>query len=81
MAPYQKPTVEEVEDEARRHKEAGIRIQILGSHAGPGVVPTATTTPPPPPSSSAAQEAARRLRKRKCAWEGAPRPFIPTVCR
>lgn len=79
MAPYQKPTVEEVEDEAgRRHKESGIRIQILGG-TGTGQysaapIPTNTATTP-------SYDAARRLRKRKCAWEGVQRPFIPTVCR
>lgn len=38
MAPYQKPTVEEIEDEARRIKENGIRMQVVGLSSAAAVV-------------------------------------------
>lgn len=71
MAPYQKPTVEDVEDEIRKNQEHGFRGQAPGM--GNQTWATATVL-------TAAVET-KRLRKRKCAWEGAQRPFIPNVCR
>lgn len=69
MAPYQKPTVEEVEDEHRKYEENGIRVQINGM---------GNTT-----YSTAAD--AKRLRKRKCPWESSQRlgkaTAIPASCR
>ncbi|KAJ4393352.1 hypothetical protein N0V93_002560 [Gnomoniopsis smithogilvyi] len=57
MAPYQKPTVEEVEDEQRKYKEnmANGQINELGN------------------SNHSTAMDARRLRKRKCPWETSQR--------
>lgn len=73
MATYQKPTVEEIEDEARRNRDNGIRIQITS-------LGNATMT------STAAAAEARRLRKRKCPWEstqgmGRMRTVPAAACR
>lgn len=71
MAPYQKPTVEEIEDEARRIKENGIWIHVVGlgnlTHA------TATATATSAASASALVTEAKRLRKRKCPWDSTQR--------
>lgn len=72
MARYQKPYVEEVEDEARnRFKDTGARVQIV-EVGNPAAVTTPTAD-------------ARRLRKRKCPWESmqplGKSVFMPTACR
>lgn len=71
MAPYQKPTVEEVEDEYRRKcSENGIRIQ-------PFELPST--------AFSSAMAEAKRLRKRKCPWDNTQRlskmVAVPAHCR
>lgn len=74
MAPYQKPTVEEVEDEYRRTcSENGIRM------FQPFELASAVL-------SSAVATEAKRLRKRKCPWDNAPRlgkmkNAVPAYCR
>lgn len=69
MAPYQKPTVEEVEDEHRKYKENGIRVQV--NEISNASYWTAAD--------------AKRLRKRKCPWESSQRlgkaTAIPTSWR
>lgn len=72
MAQYQKPTVEEIEDEARKNKENGYRIQVFEVGVGDTDLWPAVAE-------------AKRLRKRKCPWENTQRlgkmTCMPTACR
>lgn len=72
MARYQKPTVEEIEDEARKNKGSGYRVTVVE------VVVDDTNL------WSAASEV-KTLKKRKCPWENTKRlskmTCMHTACR